>query len=501
MSETNKGHEPQDRSSDDTLRDVETSQSEPENEPGLRERIHKFIASAQAKKPPTKQELSKDRTRSLALLIGGLVGAILIFIGIFSTPPMPIARENRSHAGPNLGRPSSSEPTTSAAPRSVTPLLNADVRSDDSNEREVSPTDIQNTSQRSVQSENVNIGKTSNFQRAGQRAAADAPKGPASIVRSPIPDPDPLPGFSVIEHGAPTYRYGGPPTGPEVSSSFSYGGRELFPSNAQRQPLDQRKSSMVFVRSAESNVVSIPVHATGIETADTALLPPGTRLIARLEAAVTSALKIPVVASIEYNYERDGKILLPAGTKIIGELQQASNEGYVLIRFHTLQTPGMDESIEAVAVDFNQQPLKGIVSGKNTGKKLLSRTLSGVGTIAAYVVGVGGAGLNGSITGQTLLRDRVASNIALAGEQELMNGAYRQNITVTLPANTRFYVILEKPAVQAPKSGVGQAGPIRADFVEIPTAQELRELMELKREVNRLYLESNRASSQETKPE
>ena len=73
--------------------------------------------------------------------------------------------------------------------------------------------------------------------------------------------------------------------------------------------------------------------------------------------------------------------------------------------------------------------------------------MSGVGTIAAYVVGGGGAGLNRTITGETLLRDRVAGNIALAGEQELMNAAYAQNISVTVPANTRFYVVLQKAAV------------------------------------------------------
>ena len=499
MSETNKSNEPKDRLSDNILRDVERNQNDSESEPGLRDRIHKFIASVLEKKPPTKQQLSKDRTRSLTLLIGGIVGAILLFIGIFSTPPMPVARETRGHAGPNLGKPASGERNTTVAPRSVTPLLNADVRSDDSNGTEVSPADIQSTSQKSVQADDVNIPRMPGFKREGQRAVAESPRVAASPVRSSTLDPDPLAGLRVSENtGAPTYRYGGPPTMRVGSSGF--GAAESLPSD-QRLPQDQRKSSIVFVRAAESTAAAIPVHATAIDTAGTALLPPGTRLIARLEAAVTSALKIPVVASIEYNYERDGEIVLPAGTKVIGELQQASNEGYVSIRFHTLQTPGRDESIEALAVDFNQQPLKGSVSGKNTGKKILSRTLTGVGTIATYVVGAGGVGLNRSITGQTLLRDRVASNIALAGEQELMNAAYTQNIIVTLPANTRLYVILQKPAVQGPKSVAAQAVPVRADSVEIPTAQELRELMDLKREINRMYLESNRASSQETKPE
>ncbi len=38
-----------------------------------------------------------------------------------------------------------------------------------------------------------------------------------------------------------------------------------------------------------------------------------------------------------------------------------------------------------------------------------------------------------------LLRERVAQNIGIAGEQELTNLAYRQDVAVTVPDNTRFY--------------------------------------------------------------
>jgi hypothetical protein len=205
-------------------------------------------------------------------------------------------------------------------------------------------------------------------------------------------------------------------------------------------------------------------------------------------------LKTPVVASIEYNYERDGMIIVPAGTKAFGDIQQASSEGYVNVQFHTLRMPNQrEEKIEGSAVSLDQKPLKGVVSGKNTGKKLLSRTLSGVGTVAAYVVGAGGGGLTRTVTGETLLRDRLASNVALAGEQELTSAAYSQNISVTVPANTRFYVVLQKPAVAitAP-TATPIAGPARQP-VEMPTVQELRELMDLRREINRMYQESNAA--------
>ncbi len=205
-----------------------------------------------------------------------------------------------------------------------------------------------------------------------------------------------------------------------------------------------------------------------------------------------------MIASIEYNYERDGMIVVPAGTKAFGDVQQATSDGYLNVQFHTLRMPnGREEKIEGSAVSLSLKPLKGQVSGKNTGKKLLSRTLSGVGTVAAYVVGAGGAGLTRTITGETLLRDRLASNVALAGEQELTTAAYSENISVTVPANTRFYVVLQKPAVVSTPTSVRE--PARQP-VEMPTAQELRELMDLRREINRMYQESNATFSGGTKP-
>jgi len=259
------------------------------------------------------------------------------------------------------------------------------------------------------------------------------------------------------------------------------------------------KSSIVFLRSSDSagaTQETRPAVASPFE--ETSLLPPGTRLVARLEAAATTALKTPVVASIEYNYERDGIILVPAGTKVFGDIQQATSEGYLHTRFHTLRMPdGREEKIDGTGVSLDHQPLKGQVSGKNTGKKLLSQTLSGVGTVAAYVVGAGGVGLSRTVTGETLLRDRLASNVALAGEQELTNATYSQSVSVTVPANTRFYVVLQKPGVTTTLTRIAEPA---AQSIERPSVQELRELMDLRREINRMYQESNSTLSQGTKP-
>ena len=475
----------------------------PPAEPGLRERVRRLLASAPQGARGTKQELAKDRTRSLALLIGGTVGALLLFIGVFSTPTTAPTQETSGRAAPNLGRRTApNQPTTSVG--SVTPLLNADVRSDDVSSDQLTSADIRGTSQRasadeaSIPSETTKI-DTRIPPRTPQARSFDGTSSPSSVGS------DPLAAYRLNNNsGAPAYSYGGVPpaaAGAERPPTYSYGGSVR--AESRPDPTTPVKSSIIFVRTIGSPEAAAITPSTTTSPAfqEMSLLAPGTRLVARLESAATTAVKTPVVASIEYNYERDGIIVVPAGTKAIGEIQQASSEGFLSVRFHTLELPnGGEEKIEGTAVALDHKPLKGEVSGKNTGKKFLSRTLSGAGTIAAYVVGAGGAGLTRPITGETLLRDRLASNVALAGEQEMMNAAYSQNISVTVPANTRFYLVLQKAAVSTSPPAPARIAKPADKPLEIPTAQELRELMDLRREINRMYQESNGAPSGGTKP-
>ncbi len=83
-----------------------------------------------------------------------------------------------------------------------------------------------------------------------------------------------------------------------------------------------RKASLVYVRSvAAGSGLSMTIPA--IERKASALLPQGTALVARLQHAVSSAAKVPVVAVIEYNYEQDGQLVVPAGSKAYGELRKS----------------------------------------------------------------------------------------------------------------------------------------------------------------------------------
>lgn len=46
-----------------------------------------------------------------------------------------------------------------------------------------------------------------------------------------------------------------------------------------------------------------------------------------------------MLAVIEYNYEREGEIIVPAGAKAVGHIQQADRSGYMTIQFDSLMSP------------------------------------------------------------------------------------------------------------------------------------------------------------------
>jgi hypothetical protein len=230
-----------------------------------------------------------------------------------------------------------------------------------------------------------------------------------------------------------------------------------------------------------------------------------------LQTPVSSAVKAPVVAAIEYNYERDGEIVIPAGSKAFGELGQVNEQGYVGIQFHSIQLPDeTTQKIEGHAVGLQYQPLRGEVTGRNTGKKFLVRSLTGVGTILAAAVGVqSGTGVTDALSNNVLLRERVANNVALAGEQQMNDLAYHQNIVVTVPGNTRFYIVLAKAASSA-SVGAAPSGPVPAGnpggipsyaSASTPSVQELRELLELKQELTQMYQQQQKTQIAQTPPD
>jgi hypothetical protein len=251
----------------------------------------------------------------------------------------------------------------------------------------------------------------------------------------------------------------------------------------EREQLE--KASLVFVRSNSSsranqtNLEAAPVDA-GIGMA------PGTKLRAHLESAISTAVRTPVVAVIEYNYERSGEIVVPAGAKALGHLESAERSGYVQLRFDSLMMPdGSMVSMEATATDLHLRPLKGKVEGKNTGKNILVRSLTGVGEVAATVVGR--SSFNQPLSEADLLRERVSTNIGQAGDQEVTKLAITERLVVSVPASTEIYVVLEKTTKSSIGTGMTPASSNAISnqlSTHSPSIEELRQLLQLQRELN-----------------
>lgn len=439
--------------------------------PGWREIFRQAFDKARREHQVTnRRELGRDRSRSLFLLAGAAIAVLLVFLGVFSSSNTARKSTDARRVGaPDLGRRETPGQQATDQTGSVTPLLNAQTGQPEApGSQGVTPEDV---------------GRTA---RPTQPIIGVHPRSSAT----PVPK-------NVGPYALGKIDFSDTAASQQPSAS----------SNSSVQPAsdDLRKPSLVFVRSAQSNPASVgPRVATAALEENPVMLdlPAGTKLVARLQSVVNSAIKTPVVAAIEYNYEKDGRIVVPAGAKALGTLQQADRSGYVAIRFDTVQMPDRTtEKIDAAAMSLTYGPLKGNTSGRRTGTRFLVRTFTGLGTVATYLVGAGGSnGFNGPLSESALLRDRIATNIGIAGDQELNSLAFNQNIVVTVPGNTRFYIVVEKSTTL----GGGQGGQVRPTAMQqvnnapLPTSDELRQLLQLRRELSEMV---QQGGTQNTAPQ
>lgn len=242
---------------------------------------------------------------------------------------------------------------------------------------------------------------------------------------------------------------------------------------------EQDLASLVFVQKATQS--SNSGAGAALDSVFGLGLVTGSRLRARLETAASTAVRMPVIAVIEYNYERNGEILVPAGAKVFGHIEQADRSGYLSIRFDSLLMPdGSSSALDAVATDLGLRPLRGKVEGKNSGKNALVRSLSGIGQVGALLAGRSNS-LNEPFSEGDLVRERLSNNIGQSADQMLTQLAVTEHIVVTIPANTPLYVVLDRSAKQAlaRPDQLSKSAPAAAQNVE-----SLRQLLQLQRELN-----------------
>ena len=177
-------------------------------------------------------------------------------------------------------------------------------------------------------------------------------------------------------------------------------------------------------------------------------LTPGTRIQAKLETQISSAVQAPVVAVVEYTYAIGDRIIVPAGARVYGQLQQADRSGLVSVKFDEIELlDGAREKIDAVGTGLDLGPIKGSVYGKNTGKNFLVRAASGLGSVLAEVAG---NNTSAAFSEDDMLRERLAENIGTAGDSEVMSLNANSRVVVSVPADTKIYVVFTKHEQRLP---------------------------------------------------
>ena len=287
---------------------------------------------------------------------------------------------------------------------------------------------------------------------AGQLTPADINRTKASTGTQPAPVPSQVPSHTSASNS--TTLASVPPfesTQQRWEEPRPYGDSSAPPqasvTGSQQNLL--KEASLVFVKKSEQN----NTYASSGETNSTGTTPElnltlGTRIQARLETQASSAVTAPVVAVVEYTYSLGDHIVIPAGARVYGQLQQADRSGAVSIKFNEIELlDGVREKIEAIGTSLELGPIKGIVSGKNTGKNFLVRTASGIGSVAAMLVG---NNTSDAFSEDDLIRERIAQNMGNAGDTEIMNMAVTNHIVVSVPADTPIYVVFTKREAPAP---------------------------------------------------
>jgi hypothetical protein len=215
-------------------------------------------------------------------------------------------------------------------------------------------------------------------------------------------------------------------------------------SSAQTQQSQNalKEVSLIFVRAPAQSQTSITLNHATSDAAPVLEMTPGARIEAKLETQISSAVQAPVVAVVEYTYAIGDRIVVPAGARVYGQLQQADRSGFVGVKFDEIELlDGQREKIEAIGTGLDLGPIKGTVYGKNTGKNFLIRAASGIGSLAATLVGNNS---NAAFSEGDLLRERVSENIGDAGDSELMSLNLTSRVVVSVPADTKIYIVFTK---------------------------------------------------------
>jgi hypothetical protein len=351
----------------------------------------------------------------LILLGGGLAVAVLFFVFTAIVGKSPKKQTNAKSNGAQASLSESKQPKGS-----VTPVMETvHTPTPDNSSGQLGPGDIRRTRSSDGKLATAASSQFSQALTTAKAAAADSLGGVPSFADTQQKWEEPQP-------------YGEPASTPAVPTQQQ---------NALKEP------SLIFVRSQVQSQSATTPRLTGDEDDAPVLeMTPGMRIQAKLETQISSAVQEPVVAVVEYTYAIGDRVVVPAGARIYGKLVQADRSGLVNVQFEEIRLLDGNrdekrEKIDAIGLGLDLGPIKGAVSGKNTGKNFLVRAASGMGSVLAEIAGNNSSA---AFSEDDMLRERLAENIGTAGDSEVMNLNANSRIVVTVPADTKIYVVFTK---------------------------------------------------------
>ena len=373
--------------------------------------------------------VGKDKTKTILI---GIVGAFVLFVALFGL--ISTKGKAKSKSPSEAGKPSLGRVVSPSAPGQIIPSENAAAPA--AAQGKTGALDAHDIEKTKVPSQSGHISSSATASSASPTPNKGTPtKALGQINQFQQPDTDP----QHLRNWGPE-PYQGQDRGQTQPTSRS--------TQESRQEQDEYgKASMVFV----AHQSSTQDRTSGLlrPSVDNFGLASGYHVGARLESMASTALNAPVTAVVEYNYQRDGKVLIPAGARAIGKISQADASGIMNINFTALEMPsGENVPISAIGATTSLQALKGQVTGKNVGRSLAVRSLAGLGEAGAMLVGQGG--VNSAVSESDLIRQRAAENIGNGADQQVTSLMTTQHIVVSVPAGTEIYLIFTKPQRVSP---------------------------------------------------
>ena len=365
--------------------------------------------------------------RKKMLLVGGiLVGAVLLFLFAQFQP-----RPKKKTTAPQQSTAQASPAEADKRQSSLTPMMDPILRKADQNGDRLTPKDIER------------MRKPGDASAASSAGVAGAPYGAKTMPGTPGKPLGAVPPFQATQQ-----KWEEPaPYNPNGSPAVALAAQQEQPKDAA----GAQTPSLVYVREALHAGTASGSAREGLAEIPTLRLKEGTRIQARLETQISTSIHVPVVAVVDNTYAIGDRVLVPAGARIYGKLAQADASGDVGVEFDQIElADGTREAVSAVGTGLDLGPIKGDVYGKHNGRTFLVRALSGMGSAATMLIGTN---MSGAYSPSDQIRERAAENIGTASNDQVMQLDQNTHISVSVPANTKIYVIWtehRKPTEQKP---------------------------------------------------